>query len=130
MEANSYIAQRLAAVGMNGSGSAQEVEALKAENAQLKKQLERAPQANFKSETQAAFEQSPEFEAILNASYMRFVREKFGMEFRNSPYIQEFQAVANKAFEQFEAVYKKEKEAPKNAQAGKRPAGDGKADNK
>lgn len=129
---NNYLAQRLATLGVNASDKSvqRELEALKAENAQLKQQLEQTPPANFKGETQVLFEQSPEFEQLLNAFYMRFVRDKFGLEFRNSPYIQEFQAVANKAFEQFEAAHKKEKEAPKNARSSKRAAGDGEADNK
>lgn len=133
MDNNNYIAQRLAAIGAAGNNNAQsEVETLRAKVAQLEKQLEQAPQANFKSEAQVAFEQSPEFDNILNVFYMRFVRDKFGAEFRTSPYLQEFQAVANQAFAEFEKAYKTDKkEAPKNGtQVSKksgRTAGDGNA---
>lgn len=112
---NSYIAQRLAAIGAGNTPS--ELDALKAENARLKQLLEQAPPANFKSEAQRAFEQSPEFEAIMNAYFMRFLRERHGAEFKSSPYNAEFQTMANSAFERFETNLKKE--APKNGQTRK-----------
>lgn len=125
---DNYIAQRLSALGVNQggqSGAPKEVELLRAENARLKQQLEQTPPANFKSEAQVAFEQTPEFEATLNAFYMRFVRDKFGAEFRSSPHVQEFQSVANAAFAEFEKNFKKE--VPKNAQNSKRAAGNSEA---
>lgn len=132
---NNYLVQRLAALGVNNASSGnnvQEVEALKAKVAQLEKQLDQVPQANFKSEAQVAFEQSPEFDNILNIFYMRFMRDKFGSEFRSSSYIQEFQAVANQAFVEFEKKFKTEnnkKGGTKNAPIGQRTAGNGKTDN-
>lgn len=118
-----YITRRLKELGADeGSDITEKYKALEAENAQLKQQLEQAPPINFKSEAQVAFEQSPEFEATLNAFYMRWLRDKFGAEFRSSPHIAEFQKVANSAFSEFEKKYSK-KEVPKNATQASKKSG-------